>query len=176
MQLKVDWCQFALVQALPNTRMWDQFVELNDPRVHKPSKYSPASAAKLEGISIDEMGLNVGDIYLFPEDKVLDLNELYDIWYPINTAVNFLNNYNIVSNTANIWKLKNFLNALHDAYPLDPIMLLTLSKCYDIEKNNKKRDQYKVLAKEIIKKHKFWKELLNYLRKFDNSNIIANTA
>jgi radical SAM superfamily enzyme YgiQ (UPF0313 family) len=169
LNLKLDWANLAVVQALPNTPMWDDFVKLNDPRIHTPNKYSPATATKEKGVSIDELGFEIVDIDELPADKVLNFKELNDIWYPINTRVNFLSNYNL-QNHETIWKLKKYLSVLHKIFPLDPTIHLVLAKCLHIEggkKNAKMAEKYLNLAEKEISEKKFWPLLLDHCRKYD---------
>ena len=169
-----DWCNLAVVQALPNTKLWDEFVEIDDPRIHTPNQYSPASATKEKGVSIDDLDFNIEDIYSFPDDKILNFKQVNDIWYPINTIINILNNYNF-ANHQNIWKLRKHLSVLSQRFPLDPTINLALSKCYKIEegkKNKQMETKYKCLAEKEITDKKYWSKLFDYCRKFDNHNII----
>lgn len=92
--LAVDWNQIAIVQALPNTSIWDEFEKLGDPRVFKPQKYSPASEVKRKGVSIDDIGLSIVDVFSLPHNKIPTLEELNGMWYPLNTRLNFLENKN----------------------------------------------------------------------------------
>ena len=174
LNLQIDWCNLAVVQALPNTPMWDEFVKINDPRIHTPNKYSPASATKERGTSIDDIGFEIVDIYSLPDEKVLNFKELNDIWYPINTRINFLNNLNL-GNTNTIWKLTNYLSILNGIFPLDPTIHIALSKCHEIQggkKNEELSTKYLNDANREIADKKYWKELFNHLRDFDTHKII----
>jgi radical SAM superfamily enzyme YgiQ (UPF0313 family) len=176
LSLKLDWCNLAVVQALPNTPMWDEFVEINDPRIHTPNKYSPASATKEKGTSIDDIGFEIVDIYSLPDDKVLNFKEVNDIWYPINTRINFLNNFNL-ENTNNIWKLTNYLSILNQIFPLDPTIHVALSRCHAIEggtTNDQLAEKYLNDANSEITDKKYWKALFNHLKDFDTHKIIPN--
>lgn len=172
--LDVDWCNLAVVQALPNTPMWDEFVELNDPRIHTPNKYSPASATKEKGISIDDIGFNIIDIDLLPPEKVLTFKELNDIWYPVNTRINFLTNFNL-RNRDTTWKLTRYLAILNQIFPLDPTIHLALSKCYEIEggvENKLMAKKFLDDAEKEIFEQKYWSELFEHCKKFDQHKII----
>tara|TARA_B100000315_G_scaffold213168_1_gene210964 strand:- start:204 stop:1178 length:975 start_codon:yes stop_codon:yes gene_type:complete len=174
LSLELDWCNIAVVQALPNTPMWDEFVKINDPRINNPSKYSPATATKDKGVSIDEIGLDIVDIDSLHPDKVLNFKELNDIWYLVNTRINILNNYNI-QNLDTTWKLKKYLLILYRMFPLDPTILLGLSKCYDIEggsNNIPMAKKYLDCAKKEISNKKYWPKLFDLCRKFDRHQII----
>lgn len=177
LSLELDWCNLAVVQALPNTPMWDEFVELDDPRIHTPNKYSPASATKEKGTSIDDIGFNIVDIDSLPDDKVLNFKELNDIWYPINTRINFLNNFNL-KNTSTTWKLTKYLSILNQIFPLDPTIHLSLSRCHEIEggkENEVLANKYLADANKEISTTKYWKELMNHSKGFDPHEIIPNT-
>ena len=168
---KVDWCQLAVVQALPNTPMHDEFVALGDPRVSNSNKYSPASESKHKGVPLEDIGLRAVDIFSMPRDKIPTFKELNDIWYPINTRLNFLENKNLDSKEQ-IWKLRNVSKVMHECYPSDAIMPYTLAKCYSMEGDNINASKYLQIARENTKKSKFWTEFLAYLKQFDKHDII----
>ena len=132
LSLNLDWCNIAVVQALPNTPMWDDFVKLNDPRVFSPNKYSPATATKEKGVSIDDLNFNILNFDEYKNDKILSFKDLNNIWYPVNTKINFLNNINF-SDNKKTWKIKNYLSTLHRIFPLDPTIHVALAKNVKIQ-------------------------------------------
>ena len=177
LSLKLDWCNLAVVQALPNTPMWDEFVELNDPRIHTPNKYSPASAVKEKGVSIDDIGFNIVDIDSLSPDTVPNFKELNDIWYPVNTRINFLNNINL-DNHATTWKLTRYLSILNQIFPLDPTIHLALAKCHNIEggsENKIKAKKYIDIAHEEIVDKEYWPKLFDHCKQFDQYKVIPKS-
>jgi radical SAM superfamily enzyme YgiQ (UPF0313 family) len=176
LSLKLDWCNLSVVQALPNTPMWDEFVQLNDSRIDIPNKYSPTSAVKEEGISIDDIGLDIVDIDSLPPDSIPNFKELSDIWYPVNTRINFLNNINLY-NHSTTWKLTRYLSILNQIFPLDPTIHLALAKCHNIEggsENEIKAKKYLDIAHEEIGDKEYWPKLFDLCRKFDRHQIIPS--
>jgi len=169
--LEVDWCQVAIVQALPNTPMYDEFVALDDPRVSKSQKYSPASEAKRKGASIDDIGLSVVDVFSMPHNHAPSLDELNGMWYPLNTRLNFLENKNL-SSTGRLWKLRNFNSALLESYPDDPIMLLLASKCCGLDGDADGMLKYRRLAVNRVNMSRFWREFLGFMKRYDRYDII----
>jgi radical SAM superfamily enzyme YgiQ (UPF0313 family) len=171
LELSVDWCQFAVVQALPNTKLWNDFVESNDPRVNEPSKYSPASEAKLEGKTIDDLGLEPIDIYQLDPESTLSTHQLKCVWYPINIMVDFLKNYNY-ENVNQINKLILFLQAISSSYPKDPVMNYALSYSNKLINELDTSSNYKQTGDELKNNSIFWKSLINKLEPHDTHKIL----
>ena len=109
-----------------------------------------------------------------PPEKVLTFKELNDIWYPVNTRINFLTNFNL-RNHDTTWKLKRYLLILNQIFPLDPTIHLALSKCYEIEDSvENKRMAKKFLddAEKEMFEQKYWSKLFEHCKKFDQHKII----
>ena len=112
-----------------------------------------------------------------PDEQVLNFKELNDIWYPINTRINFLNNFNL-KNTSTTWKLTQYLSILNQIFPLDPTIHLSLSRCHEIEggdENDQLAKKYLADANEEISTTIYWKELMNHCKDFDPHEIIPNS-
>ena len=103
----------------------------------------------------------------------MSFKDLNNIWYLMNTKINFLNNINF-SDNKKTWKIKNYLSTLHRIFPLDPTIHVALAKCYEIQNDIKAQNLFIDLAQNQIDNKKYWRKLFRNVQSYDKYNILAN--
>jgi len=114
--LDTDWSQFAIVQTLPKTDLYEKFK--NDDE--KVNRYSPASEQVDK--NKDKYDFKLIDLFLLDDDYVPMNKEVTGFWHLINYKVNLLDRKNIS------WKTNDFVKALLEVYNEDIVLQRFIGK------------------------------------------------
>jgi len=116
LKLQLDWCAITMAQPLPNTRMFQNFVEL--------------------GI-ISEEKIDWSDLTFFHNttgNKYHSMQDIMDWWHEFNIGINFVNNPNL--NGGDLDRaIRDFHHVAYLVAPGQPMALYCLGKAY-LKKNN----------------------------------------
>ena len=182
--IKLDWANYYIYQPLRNTEAFKAFGGLSDDNglklSHGKDNIGPIADRQLINLNpvrgkAFESNLNSGmragyDIFGYAPDYTPTRKELSEVWFAFNTITNFFLMPALYSDR--LARKKNgvqFLNALINGYPGDPLMKLSLANLLERSENPDAEaiDRLRKQARAIFDASHYWSKRAEQFNLFE---------